>query len=129
MKNVVLTRKIFLNFTQTETMKICLAKKYFDFELDEYVDIIVLPKKKVCVIKPHVHELDCIIGSIKPHSLILTRKVLIKDGSYQMDVPYTKAFDLFVSGSSDYYKILIDNEHKCIVMKGLNIEEIEKDTE
>ena len=42
---------------------------------------------------------------------------------------YTKAFDLFVSGSSDYYKILIDNEHKCIVMKGLNIEEIEKDTE
>lgn len=129
MNNIVITRKVFINFTQTESLKVCLAKKYFDFEFEEYADIIVLPKKKVCVIKPHVHELDCIIGCIKPHSLILTRKVLIKDGSFQIDVPYTRAFDLFVSGSSDYYKFLIDNEYKCIVMKGINIEEIEKDTE
>ena len=94
-----------------------IAKKHIDFEFGDYADIYYVQGKEACVIKPHKSIFDDLIGVYKD----LDRRNIHVNSVYKRKNGYTfhlndERFKTVV-GAASVYSVLIDNEHKAIIIK------------
>lgn len=94
-----------------------IGKKYIDFEFGDYADIYYVQGKEACVIKPHKSIFDCLICVYKD----LDRRNIHVNSVHKRKSGYTfhlndERFKTVV-GDASLYAVLIDNEHKAIIIK------------
>lgn len=103
--------------TGPRSFDIAIGKKFIGFEIDKYVDIYFVQGKEAAVIKPHRKEFDCLIGMFKDGDKrnVHVSSVVHRKGTYIFHLN-DERFKTVV-GDAEEYIILIDNEHKAIIIK------------